>query len=215
MNNSSDVLPADLKNRTTLRADAALELKMALIELRGLLGHGGPTSQLENIQRRANRAAKIIGFAGEVIQSERIPPVFFDITFRMATPYGETSAYMCRSKTPLCFLEQNLTYKWTENIEQIQGYIECWMLWLESWRAAEPQADQKKAGRLKPLTDDERIVLDSIPSDGSAVPAKQIIHDVGCKLPGIDEARISRICTGTLKAYGVKNRRGVGYYRVV
>jgi hypothetical protein len=71
-----------------------------------------------------------------------------------------------------------------------------------------------KVAKLPPLTDDERIVYDAIPLHPKALIGKAIVKAVASEIPGIDEARISRICTRTLKAYGVKNRHGAGYYRI-
>lgn len=74
------------------------------------------------------------------------------------------------------------------------------------------------AGRLentkrKPLTDDEQIVFDAIPLLPKSLTGKQIVKRISNRRPSIDESRVSKICTKTLKDYGVKNRPGAGYYR--
>ncbi len=75
------------------------------------------------------------------------------------------------------------------------------------------RAGTRKPDKRKPLTDDERTIFDAIPTCPDAKSGKELVAIVSGQIPGIDEARISRICTKTLKAYGVKNRRGAGYCR--
>ena len=74
-------------------------------------------------------------------------------------------------------------------------------------------ADAAVKPERKALTDDEQIIFDAIPVLPKTIAGKAIVERVATKLPSVDEARVSRICTKTLKAYGVKNRRGAGYYR--
>jgi hypothetical protein len=66
-----------------------------------------------------------------------------------------------------------------------------------------------------PLTDDEKLVYELIPKLPDGITGKSIVENLSHKLPRIDETRVSKICTGALKAYGVKNRRTTGYYRTV
>ena len=105
-------------------------------------------------------------------------------------------------------------YSWGNPEEKIDKDWYSRRAQIEADAASKPEPAAVAAGKKrKPLTVDEQIIFDAIPVLPGTIAGKAIVERVATKLPGVDEARVSRICTKTLKAYGVKNRRGAGYYR--
>jgi hypothetical protein len=67
-----------------------------------------------------------------------------------------------------------------------------------------------------PLSEMERAVFDLIPcGTGEGITGKEIINKLTSRYPGLSQSDLTKRIIPRLRAYGVDNRRAVGYYRIV